>query len=103
MAPHMFPHAPGELTRGRLRRLGEGIGKVVYASEHWVVKRERSPSEIVALIVLWKALRKVEHVLPGRIGRRLLERPSTQLRLLRVMVQGSMRVIPKSVWFTTHI
>lgn len=99
----MLPHAPAELTGGRLRRLGEGIGKVVYASPHWVVKRDRSPSEIVALIVLWKAIRKVEHVLPKRLSRRLLERPSRQIRLLRVMVQGAMRVVPKSVWFTTHI
>ena len=52
--PRVLPHAPEELTRGRLRRIGEGIGKVVYASEQWVVKRERSPFEIVALIVLWR-------------------------------------------------
>ena len=32
-------HAPADLTSGRVRRLGEGINKVVYASEHWVVKR----------------------------------------------------------------
>src|SRR5438067_1972020 len=70
--PELLPHAPPELTRGRLRRLGEGIGKVVYASEHWVVKRERSPSEILALIAIWRALRKLEHVLPRAFARRLL-------------------------------
>ena len=36
---HLLPRAPAELTSGRLRRLGEGVGKVVYCSEHWVVKR----------------------------------------------------------------
>ena len=30
--PRALPHAPEELTRDRLPRLGEGIGKVVYAS-----------------------------------------------------------------------
>ena len=48
----MLPHPPEELTHGRLQRLGEGVGKVVYASEHWVVKRERSPGEVVALKIL---------------------------------------------------
>jgi hypothetical protein len=101
--PRILPHAPEELTRGRLRRLGEGIGKVVYASEHWVVKRERSPSAIVALIVLWKVLRRIEHLLPGRLGQRLLQKPSCQLRFLRVLVQASMVAMPKAVWFTSHI
>ena len=55
-APRVLLHAPPELTAGRLKRLGEGIGKVVYASEHWVIKRPRTPSEIVALILLWKIL-----------------------------------------------
>ena len=48
----VLAQAPAELTQGRLKRLGEGIGKVVSASEHWVGKRERTPSEVVALIVL---------------------------------------------------
>lgn len=99
----MLRQAPEELTRARLRRLGEGIGKVVYASEHWVVKRERSPFEIVALIVLWRILRRLEGILPGRMGRRLLEKPSRQLRFLRILVQAAMAVVPKAVWFPAHI
>lgn len=95
--------APEELTRARLRRIGEGIGKVVYASDHWVVKRERSPSEVVALIVVWRLIRKVERFLPRRLTRRLLERPSRQIRLLRVMVQAAMPFVPKTLWFTKHI
>jgi hypothetical protein len=101
--PDVVTHAPRELTSGRLRRLGEGIGKVVYASDHWVVQRQRSPSEIVALIVLWKALRRVEHLLPGRFGTELLRKPSRQIRFLRVTVQFGMLILPKSAWFTTHI
>ena len=62
--PRAVPHAPEELTRDRLTRLGEGIGKVVYASEHWVVKRERTPGEVVALILIWKILRQWAHMLP---------------------------------------
>jgi len=94
---------PGELTRGSLCRLGEGIGKIVYASEHWVVCRERSPLEMVALIVLWKALRKLERLLPGGWGRRLRNRPSRQIRFLRVLVQGAILIVPKALWFSTHI
>ena len=99
----MLPHAPEELTRVRLQRLGEGIGKVVYASPHWVVKRERSSREIVALIVVWKFIRKLERSLPFGLGKRLLERPSRTIRLLRVAAQGAMLVAPQSIWFTTHI
>lgn len=102
-AVSVLPHAPVELTRGRLRRLGEGLGKVVYASEHWVVKRERSPSEIIALIVLWKVLRRVERHLPGQLGRRLLEKPSKTIRFVRLLMQAVVPAVPKSVWFTTHI
>ncbi|MBI3279449.1 MAG: hypothetical protein HYZ57_06370 [Acidobacteria bacterium] len=101
--PRLLPHAPEELTRGRLRRLGEGIGKVIYASEHWVVKRERSASEIIALIMIWKLLRRLERILPVGFGRRLLERPSKQLRLLRLFMQAAVAVVPKSVWFMTHV
>jgi hypothetical protein len=96
-------HAPEELTSGRLKRLGEGIGKVVYASDHWVVKRERSPSEIIALIVIWKVLRRVERVLPWGIGKRLLEKPSKQIRFLRVMTQAVVQIMPRSIWYATHI
>jgi len=102
MRARMLGHAPEELTRGRLRRLGEGIGKVVYASPHWVVKRERSPSEILALIAIWKMARRLEKILPGRLGRNLLQHPSRQLRFLRVVMQGVVRVIPQSVWYSTH-
>lgn len=100
---YLLPHAPAELLQTRLRRLGEGVGKVVYASPHWVVKRERSPREVVAIIVLWHMLRRIELFLPGRVGKRLLQHPSRQIRFLRVLVEASMLVIPRSVWFTTHI
>ena len=62
---------PEELTRGQLHRIGEGIGKVVYASEHWVVRRARTPLEMVALMLLWKWLRRLELLLPGAWGRHL--------------------------------
>ena len=99
----LLPQAPEELTQTRLFRLGEGLGKVVYASDNWVVKRERSPSEVVALIVIWKVLRKAERHLPRPLGRRLLDRPARQIRLLRVMTQAAMLIVPKSIWFTTHV
>jgi hypothetical protein len=102
-AAHAVRHAPAELTSMRLKRIGEGIGKVVYASPHWVVKRERSPFEIVALIWVWKLVRRVEHMLPEPIGRRLLAKPSLQIRALRVMMQGAMAVLPKGLWFTNHV
>jgi hypothetical protein len=96
-------YPPRELQHEKLERLGEGIGKVVYASKHWVVKRERQSSEIVALIVIWKAMRRVERLLPGRLGRNLLNRPSIQLRALRVMVQAIMHPIPRTFWMASHI
>ncbi len=101
--PHLLAHVPAELIDGRLLRLGEGIGKVVYASPHWVVKRKRSPSEIVALILLWKLLRKFARIFPGHLGERLLQRPSKLIRFLRIVIQTVMLVVPRSVWFTTHI
>ncbi len=101
--PHLLAHIPGELTAGRLLRLGEGIGKVVYASPHWVVKRKRSPSEIVALILLWKMLRKFARIFPGHLGERFLQRPSKLIRFLRIVIQTVMLVVPRSAWFTTHI
>jgi len=99
----VLPSIPEELTRGTLLRLGEGIGKVVYASENWVVSRERSPLEMVALILLWKALRQLERLLPGAWGRRLRNRPSRQIRFLRVLVQGVMILFPRALWYSTHI
>jgi hypothetical protein len=98
-----LPAPPAELLRGDLRRLGEGIGKVVYASDHWVVKRERRPAEIVALIVLWRAIRKFEWLLPSRIGHDLLQRPSRQIRILRLLVQACMTVMPQRIWFTERV
>ncbi|HYP08537.1 MAG TPA: hypothetical protein VER03_20045 [Bryobacteraceae bacterium] len=94
---------PEELLTTKLRRLGEGVGKVVYASEHWVVKRERSPFEVVAIIVLWHGLQKLKRILPHGWIDWLMRGPSREIRLLRVMVQTLMLVIPKSLWFTTHV
>jgi hypothetical protein len=99
----MLPKPPEELTRTPLRRLGEGIGKVVYASEHWVVKRERSPSAILSLIVMWKCLRRFEKLLPSAVASRLVTHPSRQIRFLRVLTQGVVAVVPRGVWFMTHI
>jgi hypothetical protein len=98
-----LPHPPDELFSAPLRRLGEGVGKVVYASQHWVVKRDRSPSEVVAIIVLWNFLRKLKRVLPGGWVDAFLRGPSKEIRLLRVLVQAAMMVVPKSIWFTRHI
>ena len=100
---HLLPRAPAELTSGRLRRLGEGVGKVVYCSEHWVVKRQRRASDIIALIVIWKLLRRLARILPAHMGEPLLQRPSKWIRLLRVMMQPVVVAIPRSVWLTTHI
>lgn len=95
--------APAELTAAPLVRLGEGIGRVVYASPNWIVRRDRSPSEVVALIVIWKLLRNAEHLLPGGLGARLLRKPSAQIRMLRVATQAAMAILPKSLWLTTHV
>ena len=98
-----WEQAPEELVSGRLRRLGEGVGKVVYASAHWVVRRERSPSEVVALIVVWKLIRRLQRLMPGEYARQLLARPSGQIRAMRVAVQWSMAVLPRGWWMTTHV
>ncbi len=92
--------APAELTTKPLCRLGEGVGKVVYASEHWVVKRDRSTSEVIALIAVWKVLRRVAHLLPW--VERYLQRPSRLIRLLRILLQTVVRALPRTVWFFTH-
>ncbi len=99
----VLARAPEELTRVRLRRLGEGIGKVVYASPHWVVKRERHPSEIMALIFMWRAVRRLQRFLPPRVGQRLLEKPGRPARLLRVLLQGVVLAVPKGVWFASNM
>lgn len=94
--------APAELTRGRLRRVGEGVGKVVYASEHWVVKRERGASEIIALILIWRLMKRLEKILPFRFTARWTAHPSAALRALRVAMQGFVAVVPRAFWFRTH-
>ena len=99
----VLTHPPEELTRRRLARLGEGIGKVVYASERWVVKRERHPSESMALIAVWRALRRFDRVLPFGLGQRMLERPGRQIRLLRLLFQSVVVVAPRGFWLSTHV
>lgn len=101
--PDEIAPVPAELLETRLQRLGEGIGKVVYASQHWVVKRPRTRSEILALIVIWRFLRRLERLLPLGLGKRLLERPSFQIRLLRRVVQPIVSVIPAGVWLSTRV
>ncbi len=83
-------------------RLGEGIGKVVYASEHWVVRRERHPSEIVALILTWKLLRRLDRLVPGKIGRRMLAKPGKQIRALSLFFRAIVVSVPRGLWFTRH-
>src|SRR5690349_5694219 len=92
-SPDVLTEPPAELTRRPLRRIGEGIGRVVYASDNWVVKRERSPREVIALIVLWRILRAVERAFPAGIAARMMEQPSRQIRLLRVFIQAVMLII----------
>ncbi len=94
--------APEELTRGRLKRIGEGVGKVVYASENWVVKRERGASEIIALILIWRMMKRLERWLPGRIAPKWFSHPSTPLRALRMALQAAVAVVPRGFWFSTH-
>ena len=94
--------APQELMRERLVRLGEGVGKVVYASDHWVVKRERRPSEILALIAVWKFLRRVERLLPAWLKPHIVPDPGKRNRLLLLVFQGVVLSVPKGIWFTTH-
>lgn len=93
---------PGELTRSRLKRIGEGVGKVVYASEHWVVKRDRGAAEIIALILVWRMLKRVERWLPRGVRLEWMRRPSRRVRLLRALMQAAVTFIPKTVWFGTR-
>ena len=102
-ADNILPEAPPEMTTRPLRRIGEGIGRVVYASANWVVKRERSPREVIALIVLWRMLRAIERAFPLGIAKRLMQGPSRQLRLLRMMIEAVVVIIPRTIWFSTHI
>jgi hypothetical protein len=102
-AVHAVRHAPAEITSTKLKRIGEGIGKVVYASPHWVVKRERSPFEIIALIWVWRLVRRLERMLPAPVGKKLLSKPSPQIRVLRLVMQGVMAVLPKGLWLTNQV
>ncbi len=99
----VLSRAPEELTAGKLQYLGEGVGKVVYASRNWVVKRERRPREILALIAMWRAVRKLETYLPRRWRRRLLDRPAKQIKLLRLAAEAVVVILPVSVWLASHI
>ena len=101
-AIRVLSEAPAELTRGTLVRLGEGIGRVAYASEHWVVSRERHPSEIIGLILTWKVLRKLDRLVPGEMGRRMLANPGRQIRALGLIFRVLVMAVPRSVWFTRH-
>lgn len=99
---HSLARPPAELLAQPLVRLGEGIGKVVYASPHWVVKRARSDTEIIALIVLWRLLRRWQRFLPSNVSR-FFQRPSRRIRLLRVFTQFIVILVPDRIWFSTHI
>ncbi len=99
----VMPDAPEELTCGRLRRLGEGVGKVVYASQNWVVKRERSTSEVFSMIVAWKMIRRLEQHLPGNWGWNIRQHPSRQLRMLRVAARAAVAVVPRGLWYSSHV
>jgi hypothetical protein len=88
--------------RRNCRGLGEGIGKVVYDSEHWVVSRERHPSEIIGLILTWKVLRKLDRLVPGHMGRRMLAKPGRKIRALSFLFQAVVLLVPRGVWFTRH-
>jgi len=101
-AIRVLSEAPAELTRGTLVSLGEGIGRVAYASEHWVVSRERHPSEIIGLILTWKVLRKLDRLVPGEMGRRMLANPGRQIRALGLIFRVLVMAVPRSVWFTRH-
>jgi len=101
-AIRVLSEVPEELTRGTLVRLGEGIGRVAYASEHWVVSRERHPSEIIGLILTWKALRKMDRLVPGELGRRMLAKPGRQIRALGFILRAVVLAVPRGVWFTRH-
>src|SRR5579859_7948494 len=89
--------APEELTGDRLRRIGEGIGKVVYASAHWVVHRERTAREIISLILLWRWLRSFS------LGRRLRRGSPRLIRALRLSTEAVIAVIPKRLWYTKQV
>jgi hypothetical protein len=51
----------------------------------------------MALIGVWKLLRRLAHFLPGQVGRRLLEKPGKQIRFLRVVFRVLVVPIPRSV------
>jgi hypothetical protein len=94
---------PAEITARPLHRLGEGIGKVVYASDHWVIKRERSPLAMVSLIVLWRWLRRIEPWVPRSWWERMTARPSRRVRLLRLVTQAALAIIPQNLWYKAPV
>ncbi len=98
----VLPRAPEELSQGKLKRLGEGLGKVIYASPHWVIKRERSKADILALIVIYMAWRRLCAILPARYSEKLKLRPSRWMRLLRVLLKPWIRLAPARVWEHTQ-
>ncbi len=98
-----LPRAPSELTQSPLKRLGEGIGKVVYASQHWVVKRERRPSEILALIGIWKLIRRIEQFCPAWLYRRLAPDRRRRIQLMVMVFRPIIMLLPRGLWFATHI
>ena len=100
-AASVLSAAPAELTSGRLTRIGEGIGKVVYASPNWVVKRERSRNEILSLIAVWKVIRRIERFFPGT--RRWTDRPSKQIRFVKTILHAVLLPLPKGFWYLRHL
>jgi hypothetical protein len=48
-------------------------------------------------------VRKLERLLPRRLRHRLLAGPSVTLRLLRVLMQAVLRVVPQSLWYMRHL
>ncbi|MBL8178244.1 MAG: hypothetical protein JNK48_26450 [Bryobacterales bacterium] len=67
------------------------------------MKRSRSDTEVIGLIVLWRLLRRWDRFLPVGLGKHLLQRPSRRIRILRVFTQLMVTVLPDSVWYATHI
>ncbi len=101
--PKVLQQAPAELLDGRLQRVGEGVGQVVYGSEHWVVKRPRSHSGVISVIVVWKLLHQISFLLPGSWGQRLLHRPSWWIRMSCSLLRPLVAVVPKSFWLKTGV
>ncbi len=67
-----------------------------------MVSRERHPSEIIGLILTWKVLRKLDRLVPGHIGRRMLAKPGKKIRALGLIFRVLVLAVPRGVWFTRH-